>query len=226
MLVVENICKSFGKTKVLNNVDFTLDCGECICLIGTNGSGKSTLLSIIAGAVKQDKGRVYNTDTNLIGYVPQDNILFEELTVMDNLKFWYAAYGLDKKNIFSKNSIESILNLEEFAMKKVKVISGGMKKRVSIAVSLCHNPNYLVLDEPCSSLDLIYRNEIIQYLSLLKSMGIGIIFSSHSSVEIKSLCDKLVVLKSNNAYVVFEEPEIIFKDALNLEQSLIGLIKG
>lgn len=224
MLVVENISKSFGKIRVLNNANFTLDNGECICLIGANGSGKSTLLSIIAGAINQDEGKIYTTDDNLIGYVPQDDILFEELTVMDNLKFWYAAYGLDKKNIFSENSVENLLNLKEFAKKRVKILSGGMKKRVSIAVSLCHHPKYLVLDEPCSSLDLIYRNEIIHYLMILKSMGMGIIFSSHSSEEIINLCDKLIVLK-NHHISIYEEIEKIVKDRLNLEQCLIELIK-
>lgn len=225
MLEVKNVCKKYGKVEILRDVNFTLTPSECICIVGSNGSGKSTLLSIIAGAIDPDKGNIINTEHNRIGYVPQDNILFEELTVMDNLKFWYTAYGLDKKLIFADDSIESMLDLKGFSLKKVNILSGGMKKRVSLAISLCHHPNYLVLDEPCNSLDIIYRNEIIDYLKFLKSMGIGIIISTHSSSEIEALCDKLLVLKSGCASL-YEEPKQLFQNnTANIEHLLVELIK-
>lgn len=196
MLKIEGIRKSYGKKVVLEDVHLQIEEGQCVGIIGPNGSGKSTLLSIIVGVLKPDLGRVLLEGE--IGYVPQDNALMESLTVRDNLEFWCAAYGKTLKQILEEDSYTKALGIHEMLGVKVKKLSGGMKKRVNIAIALINNPKYIILDEPCSALDIIYKNEVIEYLLMLKKVGKTILYTSHSGDEIERLCDKICVLKEGN----------------------------
>ena len=193
MIQMKGIKKNYGKKKVLKGIDLTVTEGECLGIIGPNGSGKSTLLSIMVGALKPTEGS--KDIQGEIGYVPQDNALMEELTVKDNLEFWAAAHNKSLEEVLHTGYIDEVLGIKEMLYERVKNLSGGMKKRVNIGIALIGDPRYIVLDEPCSALDIIYKNEVVNYLLELKQKGKTIIYTSHCGDEIEKICDKVCILK-------------------------------
>lgn len=188
MLKITNICKKYKKNIVLNNVGFEVKSGECIGLLGENGTGKSTLLSILAGIAKPDAGDVIYSNGVKIGYVPQENPLITDLSARDNLSLWYG------KNI---PSIVEELGLTDCLDKKVSELSGGMKKRLSIAIAMADKPNLLLLDEPSAALDLICKQTIREYLYKFYKNGGAVIIATHDEMEL-DICTSLYVINSGN----------------------------
>lgn len=225
MLEIQGIKKKYGRKEVLKNINLKIEKGQCVGIIGPNGSGKSTLLSIIVGVLKPSSGKIVMQGD--IGYVPQDNALMEELTVKDNLEFWCAAYGKRVKEVLAENTYTKALGIEEMLGQKVKRLSGGMKKRVNIAIALINNPTYIILDEPCNALDIIYKNEVVDYLLELKKEGKTIIYTSHSGDEVERLCDKVCILK--DGYIVREETieglRKTFDTGLTFDEMVYRLLK-
>lgn len=199
---VRNLQFAYGKHQVLQNLSFTAERGQCVGIVGKNGCGKSTLLGILAGMRKpkagqilfegQDACRDKTLFQKIVGFVPQENTLFEELKVWDNLRLWYP----DKK-VLTKELEEGILaelGLSPLVKKTVRKLSGGQKKRVSIGCALAGYPQILILDEPGAALDLIAKEEIAAYLTAYKRQGGTILITTHEEQELK-LCDRLLILK-------------------------------
>jgi len=214
-LVIEHLQKSFlkGKKRVLTDINLTVFGGECIGILGANGCGKSTLLSILAGIQKPDSGSCLIDGRNVFpaqnkgfrlrppsaaqakaGYVPQECPLMEELNALDNLKLWYCDSPLSLEEELDDGFL-AMLGIPEFLKTKVKNMSGGMKKRLSIGCALAENPHILLLDEPGAALDLICKEKIEIYLRHYKSMGNIILLATHEEREI-ALCDRLFILKN------------------------------
>lgn len=201
---IENIRKKYGKKDVLKGVGFRAVPGTCVGILGINGSGKSTLLSILAGIQKRDGGNFSfdGTDlfkdvkkrSSLVGYVPQNTPLLDELTALDNLKLWYDGEEM-KKSLSS--GVLSMLGINEFLKVPVYKMSGGMKKRLAIGCAVAHNPKILLLDEPSAALDLVCKENISNYLRDFKAHGGIVIFATHDVQELP-LCDKLYILKDGN----------------------------
>ncbi len=202
MLKTENLTKAFGKKEVLKGVDLSLHSGEGIGIVGVNGSGKSTLLQILAGTLKPDGGQLMingqnplkneKVFANYVGFVPQQNPLIEELTVLDNLRLWYGGSQFSLKDDMKFEFIKQ-LDVQSMLKEKVSNLSGGMKKRASIACAIAHHPPILILDEPGSSLDLISKKDIQQYLSLFVKRGGAFILASHELMELVA-CDRYYML--------------------------------
>lgn len=198
----EHIKKKYGKRMVLQDVSFEAMTGECIGILGGNGSGKSTLLSILAGVNRASGGSFSFEGTNLfkskdkrasvVGYVPQNTPLLEELTAYDNLRLWYDKEAMENSLI---SGVLSALGVGEFLRVPVYKMSGGMKKRLAIGCSVAHDPRVLLLDEPGSALDLVCKESIVSYLNDFKVRGGIIILATHDVHEL-SLCDRLFVLKN------------------------------
>ena len=198
-----HIAFSHGKKQVLKNASFSLEKGQCIGIIGANGSGKSTLLSILAGIRKPDSGQLLFHGKDLFlkenrkqlrlisGYVPQDNPLMEELGVFDNLRLWYPDKG--KLIEALEQGVFSGFGFEEYMKVPVSKLSGGLKKRVSIACALAENPDILIMDEPTQALDMICKKDILDYMENCKKSGKSIIFTTHDETEFR-ICDKLFLL--------------------------------
>lgn len=205
MLVINSLCKSFKKKTVLDNVSLEVSSGEIIGIVGMNGSGKSTMLSILSGVVKPDSGTFFFNEQNLqtnkknissiIGYVPQDTVLLEELTGLDNLKLWYEPAEL--KKALNSQSVISMLELQPFLNKTVSKMSGGMKKRISIACAVAHSPKILLLDEPSTALDLPCKEKLNNYYKQFALNGGIIIIATHEVQELE-LCTKTFVLSSGH----------------------------
>lgn len=199
---VEGVYKSFGRKKVLAGAGLTARQGECVAVAGLNGSGKSTLLSILAGVQKADKGTAVVNGTDIfkdkkaagkmIGYVPQENPLIQDLTVKDNLKLWYCDSPLDMEKELREGFLK-VLGIDEMLKLPVKKLSGGMKKRVSIGISMWADPSVLILDEPSAALDLVAKRDIRDYLKLyLKRKG-TVLIATHDEDEL-DICDKIYVV--------------------------------
>lgn len=224
MIKVDNIHKKFKKN-ILNGISFTANKGDCVVIVGENGCGKSTLLSILAGASKANEGTIYYNNENVtknrhlfskyIGYVPQENPLIEELTVYDNLKLWYNKNKNELKDALNGGFAET-LGLTEILKTPVKKLSGGMKKRVSIASSMANNPPIMILDEPSTALDIVCKADIQNYLKIYLANGGTIVMTTHETDEMQ-LCNRLYVMKTG---VLTEVP------ATTKGKDLFNLIKG
>lgn len=189
MFNINNISKSYEKKQILNEISFQIEEGTAVGILGVNGSGKSTLLSCIATYYSSNK------DIN-VGYVPQENPLFDELKPVDNIKMWSP---LSKREIIEQlsNPPLSDMGITEFLDTPVKAMSGGMKKRVSLASVLINQPSLLLLDEPFAALDLPAKEDILQYMKAFLASKGTIIVASHDE-DIFNFCNKVYLLKDGN----------------------------
>lgn len=185
MLKVNNITFSRGKKKILENLSFQAKKGECTVIAGPNGSGKSTALALIAGVIKPDSGSI-EKDGN-IGYIPQESALFEDMTVLDNLRF-FAKLAKASPAVTHPFSVDSYLK------KRVSKLSGGMKKQVSIACALIGEPQIMLLDEPCAALDAEFKDELIHIVKKWKNEGKAVVYVSHAPTEFTEFFDELIFL--------------------------------
>ena len=186
VIFAEDVYKKF-KTPVLKGVTLEAKAGEIIGIAGENGSGKSTLLSIISGLLAPDAGRVV-LEAGSIGYVPQETALFDHLSVKDNLRFWAAAYGVSWKDT-------DIAHDGALLKQKVHQLSGGTKKRLSIALACLPRPQWLVMDEPTAALDIGFKGGLFKMLQSIRAEGRGVIFTSHQPDELM-WCDRIYILRS------------------------------
>jgi len=200
-IAVEHIKKRYGKKRVLNDISFNAKEGECVGIVGGNGCGKSTLLSILAGVLRPDGGKFLCDGENLlskadkrseiVGYIPQNTPLIEELTAIDNLRLWSTRDEIEKS---LKNGVLKMLGIDKFLKTTVRRMSGGMKKRLAIGCAVIHNPKVLIMDEPSSALDLACKEEISEYMSEFRKKGGIIVISTHDTAEI-SMCSSLYIMK-------------------------------
>lgn len=205
MLTADKITKRYRKQLVLNRISFHAEKGKCIGIIGANGCGKSTLLNILSGVLKADSGTITFSDgipctsqnvSKMIGYVPQENPLFEKLSALDNLRFWYGEdTSVLKADL--ENGLPALFKITEYLNKRVENMSGGMKKRLSIACSLAKHQPILILDEPCAALDIPGKEDIHNYIKDYTQKGNTVILTSHEETEIL-LCDSIYFLENGN----------------------------
>lgn len=196
MIKINNLTFSYGKRTILDNVTFEIKEGECVGLVGTNGSGKSTLLSIIAGVRKAKSGNIEKSDSKLtISYVPQENPLMPDLSGYDNILLWYKG---SRKSLDEKLGSEliSMLGINDYLKRPVKKLSGGMKKKISLAMALINEPALLIMDEPSAALDLPSKADMAVYLKKYIATGGSIIITSHEEAEF-DICDTLYLLKDS-----------------------------
>ncbi|WP_288295200.1 ABC transporter ATP-binding protein [Granulicatella adiacens] len=205
MIEIKDVTKSYGRHKVLQNVSFEIMKGELFGLLGPNGAGKSTLIDILTGIQPMDSGDILINGKSIktykveirkhLGLVPQDIALLEELNAVDNLEYFGGLYGLYGAEL--KAQIEKLLEvagLTDKRKEKVKNYSGGMKRRLNIAVAMLHNPSILILDEPTVGVDAQSRQYIFDYIQELAAQGTTILYTSHYMEEIEALCDRVFIL--------------------------------
>ncbi len=205
VLRATGLAKSFGSHRAVDGVDLDVPKGSCYGLLGPNGAGKTTTISMIVGVVTPDAGSVSldgspgrPTDAAFkarIGFVPQDLALYDELTAEENLRFFGMLYGLSGEGL--KASIDDALglaNLRDRAGDKVGAYSGGMKRRLNIAVALLHDPDLVILDEPTVGVDPQSRNAIFDALEALRARGKTLLYTTHYMEEVERLCDRIAIM--------------------------------
>ncbi|ACA44401.1 ABC transporter ATP-binding protein [Clostridium botulinum] len=203
-VVVSDVSKSFGKKLVLNNINLNINKGQIYGLIGPSGSGKTTLVKMIVGMEAPDKGTIKVLNKNVpnlkllqnIGYMAQSDALYTELTAQENLKFYASLFKLNKRAMKNRISyVVNMVNLNNDLSKKVSTYSGGMKRRLSLAIALIQNPEILILDEPTVGIDPELRLNIWNELLRLKNEeNKTIIVTTHVMDEAKK-CDFLAMVR-------------------------------
>lgn len=195
MLEIDSICKSYNGRQVLAPVSFRVGPGECVGVAGENGSGKSTLLRLLAQVERPDRGDIRYDGASVLGdrkflrrhmgYVPQHHDLMEDLTVSAQLKLWQSACG--QSGPISAEIME-LLGIEPMLRSRIGTLSGGMQRRVSIAMALLGSPDILVMDEATAGLDRGYSEELLNWLERYLRRGGRLIWCSHSPEELSRLC--------------------------------------
>ena len=214
LIEIEKLSKSFGEQKVLDKIDFKLESGEIVGLIGPSGSGKSTLIKTMLGMEKADEGEALVLDYKMpkreilsnIGYMAQSDALYEMLTGYENLEFFGKMKGVLSDKL--KKEIEyiaEIVDLTDDLKKLVSKYSGGMKRRLSLAIALIGSPELLILDEPTVGIDPSLRKNIWKELFKQRDNGVGILVTTHVMDEAE-LTDKVGLLLNGNI-IDFDTPQ-------------------
>lgn len=215
-IVLQNVSKSFGKKEVLHDISLQIEKAEIFGLVGPSGSGKTTLIKLIAGINQASKGDVFVYNINMpnlnemkrIGYMAQADALYEELSAYENADFIATMYGLKGKH--KKERIKEVFDLVQLSQhmkKQVQHFSGGMKKRLSLAIALLHEPEILILDEPTVGIDPLLRKTIWGKFYELKKKGTTIIVTTHIMDEAE-FCERLGLIREGNLVAVGTPEEL------------------
>ncbi len=201
MIRIEHIQKSYKDKVVLKDISFAMTEGSCVGILGGNGSGKTTLLSVLAGVLKACRGHFFYGERDLlqnrkqlrelVGLVPQNNPLIEELSAYDNLRLWYEKKALEHA---VREGVVRMLGVDAFLKKPVHTLSGGMKKRLALACAVADNPRILLMDEPSAALDIVCKENIHRYIREHLGAGGSVLLVTHDLSEL-DLCDKHYILR-------------------------------
>ena len=214
VFLVRKVSKRYADRSVLQELDFSVNKGEIMGVIGASGAGKSTLLHMLVGFIPSSTGDILfhaYTPNGVIecnvlhskklvntqyGFASQQPSFYEQLTIMENLEYFGAMYGLNNDTI--RKNAETLLRLMELKSSAYVLaahLSGGMKRRLDIACALIHNPPVLILDEPTADLDPVLRTQIWEVIKRINARGTTIILSSHHLNELDTLCHRIAILK-------------------------------
>ena len=231
MIEVVNLKKSFRKVNAVEQVNLYIEQGEIVGLLGPNGAGKSTTIAMISTLIQPSDGEVYLNKKNIIqqpnelrkilGVVPQEIALYEDLTARENLHFFGSIHKMSKEKL--KQRIDIVLQQIGFQNEEKKLVkhySGGMKRRLNIGVALLHEPQYLIMDEPTVGIDPQSRNHILETVKKLnEEANMSIIYTSHYMEEVEYLCDRIYIMDKGRIIASGTKEEI--KAILSSENTIL-----
>ncbi len=202
---VRELHKSFGENHAVNGVGFDVRQGEIFSLLGPNGAGKTTTISILSCLLRPDQGDAsimghsIRTDgmgvKSVLGVVPQEIALYEDLTARENLNFWGKMYGLRGAALRKRvDEVLEVIGLQDRAKERVGKYSGGMKRRVNIGVALLHKPKIIYMDEPTVGIDPQSRRNILDSVVRLKEQGMTVLYTTHYMEEAQELSDFIAIM--------------------------------
>lgn len=200
ILNVENLTKNFNNKKVLNNISFSVKKDEIFGLLGPNGAGKTTMIRVILDILKSDLGEIklfgkpFSEEIKeKIGYLPEESGLDKKIKIFDCIKYFASLKGMD--NIDSKIDYWlNKMNLHDYKTKNVQELSKGMQRQLQFIISIIHNPDILILDEPFYGLDPINKKLIKDIILELRNKGTTIILSTHQMDEVERMCDRILMI--------------------------------
>ncbi|AFY71668.1 Fe(3+)-transporting ATPase [Thalassoporum mexicanum PCC 7367] len=203
ILEINRLIKTFNHQPVLDQLSLGIYPGEVYGLLGPNGAGKTTTINILCGLLNADRGKIKlngqaisASSKALLGIAPQENLLYKTLTCVENLHFFASIYGLrGQERTKQIQTCLAAVGLIDRANSAAETLSGGMKRRLSIAIALVHNPKLVILDEPTTGLDIEARYEIWQLIRNLKQQNITVLLTTHLLDEAERLCDRIGILK-------------------------------
>jgi len=213
------LVKHYGAVTALDGVSFHVNKGEIFGLLGPNGAGKTTLIEIICGLRKFDDGKVtilgfdlvkdsYKV-RSLIGFCPQETLLYDLLSVKENFAFTASLYSMSSREFKEKlDYFSKILGVEEFLNRKVKELSGGMKRRANLATSIIHDPPIIILDEPTVGFDPNVKREFWELIKSLQENGKTVLLSTHDMYEADELCDRVAIMDKGKI-VALDKPQML-----------------
>lgn len=243
VLKVENLKKSYQDFIAVNCINFDINKGEIFGFLGPNGAGKTSTINMLIGMSKITEGKVFYKGENLtnnikkaqkiIGIVPDESNLYDEMTGFENLCFCGALYGIKKQERIKKaNELLAFFQLSDFANKRFKAYSKGMKRKLTIAAALMHNPEILFLDEPTTGIDIMSVRQIRELIKNLNNSGTTIFMTTHYIEEAERLCHRVAFInkgkiinidsvknlveqsKDNHILELTSEPHKLNKDSL------------
>jgi len=205
VLECSGLRKRFGERQAVDGVGFSIARGETYGLLGPNGAGKTTTISMVCGILRRDEGEVriagrpFDPSTTAlkaeIGYVPQDLAIYPDLSARENLQFFGRLYGLTGAGLKARvEEVLAVVDLADRAKERTAQYSGGMKRRLNIAIGLLHEPSLLILDEPTVGVDPQSRNAILTSVEALSAAGMGILYTTHYMEEAERLCDRVGIM--------------------------------
>jgi len=206
---VQNISKSYGAQKALDNVSFSVKKGEIVGFLGPNGAGKSTLMKILTTYINSDEGKASVNGNDVtdnqkavqqsVGYLPEHNPLYLDLYVREYLEFNADVYKVAKSRI---EEVIQLTGLTAESHKKIGQLSKGYRQRVGLATALLHNPDVLILDEPTTGLD---PNQLVEIRNVIKNVGKNktVFLSTHIMQEVEAICDRVIII--NNGKIVTDK---------------------
>ena len=234
MLIVKNLKKQYKDFLALKGISYEIKKGEIFGILGPNGAGKSTMIKILTCFNKATSGTVTinnipinkaNKIKPLIGWVPQEETFYPRLTVKENLEYFASLYEISKQEF--KERTEEILKLLQIENKKnalAESLSGGMKRRLSIAIALIHYPKLLYLDEPTAGVDPVSRRALWEIIRKIKEREITILFCTHYLDEAELLCDRIAILRAGEI-ITIDTPSKLKKKYKTLEEAFIKLVQ-
>jgi ABC-2 type transport system ATP-binding protein len=221
LIRIQGISKKYKQITVLEEINLTIQKGKVLGILGPNGAGKSTLLKIMALVLDPDHGSYFIGDVDalknahsihpLIGYVPQELALYEDLSVLDNLIYWSNSSIKE-----SRQKIDQLLadfELKPLAAKRVSTLSGGMKRRLNLAVAMINSPQILIMDEPMVGVDIVQLTLMRTYLTSLAARGITQVITSHTAGAVLEILDDVMIL--NKGKIKFHDSAPNFISACN-----------
>ena len=227
-LAIDNLVKSYGEQPAVRGVSFEVRQGELFGLLGPNGAGKTTIMSILACLLNATSGSTTLVDQRLhtgnrevrrlIGLVPQELAIYNELSARENLHFFGELYGVKAPDLLQRAAATlDAIGLSDRADDRVGAYSGGMKRRLNLGAALMHQPQLLLLDEPTTGVDPQSRNHIFDEVRRLNRAGVTVIYTSHYMEEVEALCTRIGIIDNG---------KLIACDTLpNLLRQLHGLIR-
>ena len=221
-LVVKNLNKSFSKNEVLNDINLNVHRSEAVGLLGPNGAGKTTCFHILTGIIKPNKGKILVDGIDItnfpiyirsklgIGYLPQEPSVFRGLNVEENLMsiLEYTEPDKNKRNEFLEDLLKDFSLIEKRKQNAMK-LSGGQRRRVEIARTLCTKPNFILLDEPFTGIDPLQLNEIKNLIKNLKKRNIGVLITDHNVREALTIIDRAYIIHEGNVLMQGRPKDII-----------------
>ncbi|MBM7557565.1 ATP-binding cassette domain-containing protein [Halanaerobacter jeridensis] len=215
---IENVNKSYGDVRALEDVNLTIEQGEFFGLLGPNGAGKSTLIGVLGGLVNKDSGQVtvlgndvvqnYRKTKKSLGIVPQEVVFDPYFNVRETLEIQSGYFGV-KDNGERIDEVLDALGLKYKEDTNIRGLSGGMKRRLLIAKALVHDPDIIVLDEPTAGVDVELRKSLWDYVIKLNEQGKTIILTTHYLEEAEQLCDRIAILNKGRVVAVDQKEELI-----------------
>lgn len=204
---MNDVIKRYGDQMILENLSFTIRKGEILGLLGPNGAGKTTTIHSLCGLLPIDSGEIsifgqkqsiHNRNIRrAIGLVTQEITVCNDLTVVENLRYFGSLYGLKKERLHkSVAEVLAFVGLEEHAKKKPKALSGGMQRRLNIGCALVHKPKLLIMDEPTVGIDPQSRNHILEAVKKIAASGTTVVYTTHYMEEVQTICDRIIIMDS------------------------------
>ena len=232
---IENLTKTYGSHKAVDNISFEVKTGEILGFLGPNGAGKTTTMKIITNYLNSEAGNVWiggklmseNADEikKHIGYLPESNPLYYDMPVIDYLAFCADIQGVEKSNVPERiREMVKVCGLNKEKHKKIGELSKGFRQRVGIAQAMIHNPSILILDEPTTGLD---PNQIVEIRKLIRELGREktVILSTHILPEVEATCDRILII--NNGKIVADgTSESLRKQAQGQEILIVKIEDG
>ena len=234
-IITKNLTKQYKDKMAVNNLNLNIKKGELFALLGVNGAGKTTTIKMISGLILPTSGEILvnNMDIkkdvykikSIINVSPQETAVAPNLTVLENLDFMAGVYEIKDKDK-KINELIKLFHLEEYLSKRCKALSGGIMRKVSIAISLINDPEILFLDEPTLGLDVISRKELWKVIEGLKGEK-TIILTTHYMEEAEALSDRIGIMANGNLVDVGTSKELIKKTKTkNIEDAFIKIATG